>query len=455
MKRTKVLILIPDGIGIKNYLYSNVFKDDSLDITLFHNFEVETIDYLKQFVNFEDSFLIPPYNESIKEKFLRELIHSSRLKLNAKKVQNSTILKFRKSSHKSLKLKVFFGLVNLSSEFVKSYDSVLKLEANYNIALRKNSFYNSVSDILRKYKPDVIFCTHQRALKAPTIFVAAKDLGIKTTTVIYSWDNIPKARLALRADNYLVWSKYMKKELGVFYPEISAKTIKITGTPQFEFYNDPSNIIEKDTFYSTYNLNINKNMICFSGDDIKTSPYDPQYLNDVATAIINADKEKEYQLIFRRSPVDVSGRYNWVLKKFPNLIVEMPPLWNCNSEKWSNIFPTYGDIKLLVSLAFYSDVVINVGSTMAFDFGMFKKPCIYINYDSVEDLKWSVNTIYNYQHFRSMPSKKAVFWFNNSSEIAIVIKKALEHPSTEIEKWMGVVVGQHKNASENILKRLI
>ncbi|MFT5103010.1 MAG: hypothetical protein ACI86C_000661, partial [Candidatus Latescibacterota bacterium] len=158
---------------------------------------------------------------------------------------------------------------------------------------------------------------------------------------------------------------------------------------------------------------------------------------------------------FRRCPVDRSGRYDWVLDKFPNLIVDMPPLWNFNSEKWTAVYPTVEDVKLLVSLAFYADVVVNVGSTMAFDFGMFDKPCIYINYDHKKDPNWSVDTIYQYQHFRSMPSKKAVFWLPSASEIIPLLDTVKSDNTTQLKQWFKVVVSDPESASENIKKLIL
>ena len=177
---------------------------------------------------------------------------------------------------------MFYGSVARASRLIRSYEKIRKLEEKYQASLRANPFYDEVTTILEKEQISSVFCTHQRALKAPTVFAAAQDLDIKATTVIYSWDNIPKARLALRADQYLVWSEHMKKELLYFYPELSSEAIHVTGTPQFEFYFDTENVMSKEALAAQYDLDPNKKWICFSGDDVGTSPHDPQYLHDIA-----------------------------------------------------------------------------------------------------------------------------------------------------------------------------
>lgn len=455
MEKNKILLLFPDGVGIRNYLFSNTFNNyKSEDLILFHGFDPQTITSIKEDTLIDNDILIPNYKESLKEKFLRELICLSRLYYNNSKVNNPTLLTNWNWKQKGLSKKIFYKLIQISSIFFKKYPSILKLEKMYQKAIRQNPFYYQVKNILSDAKVSHLFCSHQRALTAAPVFAAATDLGIKTSTVIYSWDNLPKARLALRADNYLVWSLYMKNELKQFYSEIPAEKIHITGTPQFEFYDEPKNIIDKEIFYQKYNLDLNKRIICFSGDDTKTSPDDPSYLKDIAEEIIKANLQNEYQILLRRCPVDFSGRFDKIVEQYKDLIKEAPPLWYFSkSKEWNTVYPTFEDVKLLVSTAFYSDIVVNVGSTMAFDFAMFNKPCIFINYDqpnkNVKD--WSVKTIYQFQHFRSMPNKKSVIWLNGKNEIA---QKIVMQTSNNIDmiNWKEIILGDYKNASNNIRK---
>ena len=459
MSKKKILLLFPDGVGVRNYLYTDVFKTLEEELVLFHNFDEQSEAAIKNITNLETTVKIPVYSESLKEKFFRELISLSRLNNNAKVADNNTILTNWKSSHQSISKKIFYKTIEFVTSFIKSYKTILVLEKQYQNVIRRNPFYNQIKKILEEISPEKIFCSHQRGLQCATIFAVAQDLGIKSTTVIYSWDNLPKARMALRADNYLVWSEYMKNEMEIYYPEIDLSKVHITGTPQFECYENSDNIINKEVFYETYNLDKDKKLICFSGDDVLTSPDDPKYLEDVATELIKAGLDNQYQILLRRCPVDVSGRFDEVVRKYQELIKESPPLWNFNQNKnWETIYPLVEDVKLLVSTAYYADVVINVGSTMAFDFAMFKKPCIFINYDqekkNVQD--WSVNIIYEFQHFKSMPNKNAVIWLNNKNEIIETIRVSLDGDNYAAMKlWSEVVLGDYKNASSSIKNMVI
>jgi hypothetical protein len=450
--KDKIVLLFPDGVGIRNYLYSEVFQNIKADLVLVHNFDEATIATLKGNVSLSETLTIPVYKETIKEKFLRELICLSRLQYNAQLVSNPSLLTNWNWNQKTLSKKLFYTAIEYAAPLFKKYSRILKLEKRYQSAIRTTLFYKEAKVILEDIKPKTVFCSHQRGLNGAPFFAAAKDLGIPTTTVIFSWDNLPKARLALRADNYLVWSDYMKRDLELFYPEIPSGTIHVTGSPQFEFYEDSGNIIEKETFFQKYNLDPNKKIICFSGDDTKTSPDDPSYLRDIAEAITKAKLQGEYQILLRRCPVDVSGRFDIVVQEYKDLIKEAAPLWHYSTSKdWTTVYPSKEDVKLLVSTAFYSEIVVNIGSTMAFDFAMFNKPCVFINYDqeNKKEKDWSVKTIYQFQHFRSMPNKETVIWLNNKEEIVDKIIKS-EFDTTVIQRWKEIVIGDYKNASRAI-----
>lgn len=101
-------------------------------------------------------------------------------------------------------------------------------------------------------------------------------------------------------------------------------------------------------------------------------------------------------------------------------------------------------------------MVINLGSSMVFDYVCFQKPCAFLNYDVENriDKNWSVFKIYNYIHFRSMPDKKAVIWLNSPDEIANKIKLGLEQKNENVsnaQNWFGIInQGPSENSSNKI-----
>ncbi|PWG04283.1 hypothetical protein [Polaribacter aquimarinus] len=457
-KKELIVFVVPDGTGIKNYLFSNIIPiliQKGKDVFIYHSLDENALNEVRKIHNIEfESKAIPTFKEPFKQKFLREAIAYARLNYNSKIVNNPTILTNWNSSKKGVLKKAFYFLVEKSGKYLsKKYSRILNFEEKYQQTI-KSTIYKDIQ-FLEKLNPESLFFTHQRSVKAIPILHAAKQLKIKTIGAIYSWDNIPKGRLALRTQKYVVWSNYMKKELKFYYPEINEENIIITGSPQFDFYKKESIIDKKENFYKTYNLDLSKRTVCFSGGDELTSPYDQNYLQDIAEEIKKNKKENEIQILFRRCPVDISSRYDKVIEKYKDLIIPIHPLWSNDSKHWSTLFPYYDDIKLLANICKHSDLVFNIGSTIALDFAAFDRPAAYLNYDTCEDKNWSVKTIYNFEHFKSMPDKNQVFWVNSKNDILKIIEKASKTNFSLGKDWFNIINIDNDNISLNIVNQII
>jgi hypothetical protein len=406
-----ILFLIPDSTGIRNYLYSNILSNLENKINFFfwsvlpEDAFVEVKFHMGINYNFKQ---IKVKNENLLTRFYREVASYARLVSNSSKAQNPTIMSNWNNNPIGFKQLLFNRLIRLVGRVIaKHYKLILKLEAKSRGAWNRDIIDHYKSE-LKDSQIDKIFITHQRVAFLMPICIAAKELGIEVITVIYSWDNLPKARLNVMADKYLVWSDYMKGEMEFYYPEINTNQVVVTGTPQFEFYQNESNIIEKETFAKSYDLDVKKKWILYSGGDQLTSPYDQEYVADLMAAIRDRD---DIQIILRRSPADFTSRFNTVIGQYKNKLKVIDPNWSVGNE-WSSNVTKVADFRLLASLAFHCAAAINVGSTVAHDFANFNKPTIYINYDANTKGSWRVAMINGFQHFRSMPSKDCVVWVN-------------------------------------------
>jgi hypothetical protein len=98
------------------------------------------------------------------------------------------------------------------------------------------------------------------------------------------------------------------------------------------------------------------------------------------------------------------------------------------------------------------ELVINVGSSMVFDYAAQNKPCAYLNYNTEKkkDAKWSIEKIYKYIHFQSMPDKNAVLWINSKNEIADLILEGLLGVNMEDTlDWYTKICGVKPESSSN------
>ena len=341
--------------------------------------------------------------------------------------------------------------------FYKKYEAILKLEQQYQNAIRQNPFYNEVKEILEKLQPKLVFCSHQRGLKAATIFAVARDLGIRTTTVIFSWDNLPKATTLIEPDFYFVWSDYMKKELLQYCPYVKPEQVLVTGTPQFESHFDTSLLQSKEDFYKSHHLDLEKKYICFSGDDIVTSPLDQYYLEDLAISVRELNQQGyNLGIIYRKCPVDFTNRYDAVLQQYQDVIVSIDPLWRPVGTSWNEIMPTKEDFALQSNICEHTEFVGNIASSMVFDFVAHDKSCLFFDYEQPQLQKGirDIGQNYKYIHFRSMPNKEAALFVYDKKELTAIVKAILDGKQSNVpvgKKWFDVVVGtEPTKASEKI-----
>ncbi|MEN2281247.1 hypothetical protein AAGF08_03850 [Algoriphagus sp. SE2] len=444
----KILFVIPDGVGIRNYLYSDLFhhlQKQGFQIHLLHNLEIQILNYVKneRGIEFSEEPL-RKVTESRFQQFLRETSTYARLKHNSRLKQNSTILtNWFKVKNNPLK-RIFQKATELASATLSNYDGIKYLEETNRLKWRRSPAYEEFRSDIRRIQPDLIFITHQRVATLEPLCLAAADMGVKTVTAIFSWDNLPKARLPIRTDFYAVWSEYMKSELLEYYPEIPENSIAIVGTPQFDFHFQSNLLESREEFAARYGLDASKKWILFSGDDELTSPHDPEYLKDVASAL---DSNPQVSILFRQVPVCTVNRYQSVLDHYSN-ITHIPPKWG-KGTSWMSFYPLFEDVKLLMNLCHHCEFSVNIGSTIGLDFAYFGKPTVFLAYDTVQDKNWSTEVVYKFQHFRSFEGLDAVVFAKEKSSLSTLLNEVLEKPdqfSTQKHLWRDKIATNKENA---------
>lgn len=454
--KKKVFIFLPDGVGLRNFALTH-FKElgtqKGYEIVYWNN----TVFSLKKALNYEEvkieNYKLHPFTTI----FTRA---RKRIELNIfdKKFKESVYNTYNfpqsykgfNNAFKSIlvDLLVFFGSNEKGWQFVRK--QIKKLE-------RKNTKYAYCKAQLEQHKPDLIFCTNQRPSQAIAPLLAAQDLGIPTATFIFSWDNLPKATTLVETDYYFVWSNHMKNELLVYCPYVQENQVFVTGTPQFESHFNKELLMSRVHFFEAHNLDINKKYICFSGDDIVTSPLDQYYLEDLAKSVIQLNKQGyNLGIVYRKCPVDFTGRYNAVLEEYKGVIIAIDPLWKPIGKSWNEIMPTNEDFALQANICEHTEFVANIASSMVFDFVAHNKSCLFFDYEQPQ-LKKGIRDIgqnYNYIHFRSMPSKNAALWCTDKNKLTATVKNILDGKISNVavgKKWFEIIVGEEPiKASQKI-----
>lgn len=452
----KIFVFFPDGVGLRNFAFTQfkeIGEQKGYEIVYWNN----TIFSLEKELGFDEVKIENHKTHPLTPLYSRIRKH---IELNVSRK------KFNDDVYPTYKFPFNYnGIINiLKTLFIRvlialnsSEKGILRIRKRINSLERSTSKYAYCKAQLQEIKPDLVFCTTQRATQSISALLAAQDLGIKTVAFVYSWDNVPKAMQVVETDYYCVWSDLMKKEVLQYYPFVNESQIFVTGTPQFEPHYDTSLLQTREDFFAQYNLDTTKKYICFSGDDETTSPLDQYYLEDLTNAVRSLNT-KGYNLgiIYRKCPVDTTSRYNAVLGANKDIIAMIDPLWQAIGKQWNEVFPTKADLKLLHNVCAHSELVTNVCSSTVFDFVAHNKPCLYYNYEQPQ-LKKGIRDIgqnYNYVHFRSMPSSKAAIFCTAKNQLEnqleAILKGNLSNVS-EGKKWYEIVAGEMPiQASEQI-----
>jgi hypothetical protein len=444
----KFALVIPDGVGIRNFLCTR-FVELLLEhgqCLIWHALPEQAIQPLQhRWGSAVQWVALPRFREGLVERVLRQAKLYAQLYWQYDRDATDVLLAARRPGGR-WRHRLLTQLADRLGRLHANPRGVVWLDQLHARSILRARYLHAFELFLRRERPDIVFCTHQRASQAVPALLAARKHGIRTATFIYSWDNLPKGRMAVHADHFLVWSSFMRQELLHYYPEVAPNSVHIVGTPQFEHYYNPTLVQSRELFLRRLLLDPSRPIVCFSGDDIATSPCDPVYLADLAEAMRALPAARRPQILFRRCPVDTSNRYQWVLDRYPEIRVSDPRWITGSAGDWTQSIPTMDDIALLVNVVQHSDVVVNLGSTMAMDFAILGKPSIYIAYDPPEFNGYpGVRNIYRLPHLRCVHEIEPVYWARSAHDLGHQIVHALNHPqekSAARQAWLRLQVEQ-------------
>ena len=432
----KLGIVITDGVGFRNFILSDflVEAEKTFDEVVILSCLPSTI--YSGFVAKSRIIELDVFEEKFKTWFFRKAKEVAHLKLHKKNnfgIQDS--LKINASTSKSNR--------GYATRFIFKVTSVLHSEKwiqRFNfwqqLSFKNDSKTVGYRELLIRENFDLLFFTHQRPpFIAPLVYQAEK-LNVKTASFIFSWDNLAsKGRMAANFNYYLVWSDLMKSELQQFYSAVKSENIEVVGTPQFEPYVLDHYKVSREEFISRFQLNSNFKTICFSCGDIATSKNDELYIEIIANAIKEGEIKK-VNLIIRTSPAEDPIRFSEYVEKFP-FIKWNYPKWNLSrenhQESWSQRIPSIEDVKDLRSLLEYSDVNINMLSTMSLDFIQFDKPVINTVFGNSKNGLYDDQRFLNYAHIENVVNSKATKIVKSKEELVDAINLYLENHKLDSE----------------------
>ena len=458
----KLGVVITDGVGFRNFILSDFIEQATavFDQVVLFSCLSETV-YPKLPVNCS-VIELPVFEEKFKTWFFRKCKEVAHLQLHKKNnfgIQDNLNANDSKLlTTRGYATRFIFKLTSLfhSEKWIQRYNYMQQL------TFSNSPITKGYAEVFKKENPDILFFTHQRPPFIAPLAYLAERMKIKTCSFIFSWDNLAsKGRMAANFDYFLVWSELMKQELQQFYVIKKIENIAVVGTPQFEPYvmgkYEPA-ILE---FHQKFELDNSKKTICFSCGDISTSKNDELYISLIAKAIL--DKEiKSVNLLVRTSPAEDEFRFAVLAQQFP-FIKWNYPKWHLSrtghQEGWSQRIPSEADIKDLRSILAFSDVNVNMLSTMSLDFMQFDKPVINPVFGNEVNGLYNDQRFLNYDHIKNVVNSKATKIVTDKDALIEAINDYLANPETDKihrQNLLNLQVSQPlQNTGERIAKTLL
>lgn len=451
-------VVITDGVGFRNFILSDFIIEAEKKFDKVYILSCLPKEVYKDF-NFSCEIIeLDVFQEKFATWFFRKAKEVTHLQLHAK--GNFGIQDNLRATHSKAN-----NARGLATRFLHKWSKKIHSEQwilRYN-RWQQKSFKNHIvtaryKQLLKELGVDILFFTHQRPPYIAPLIYAAEQLKIKTSAFIFSWDNLAsKGRMAGNFDCFMVWSQLMKDELLHFYKSVKPNQIEIVGTPQFEPYVLNRYGMSREEFLTRFNLKEGQKTILFSCGDVSTSPNDPAYIDAIAKGIVLGKIAEQVNFIVRTSPAEEPKRFRALAQKYPFISWNYPD-WKLarsgHQENWSQRIPSVQDVTDLKSVLQYSDVSVNMLSTMSLDTMLFDKPVINTVFGNEENGLKNDQRFLKYAHIKKVIESKAVSIARNEDELISHLNECLAAPLHKLKEQKELVALQIGKPLEETSERI-
>jgi predicted glycosyltransferase len=253
-------------------------------------------------------------------------------------------------------------------DFLVVTNHIKKSKSNYKdiVDIVDSSIIN-ITNVLRSFKPQYIFCGTSLNKFEFLWRKAAKNENIKTISFIDHWTSYVKRfsfnNEIIFGDEILVLNEIAKEE--AIEAGIPENLINIFENPYYKKVKNFNPEINKESFFRLLNLDISKKTILYISDDIKRSfsenvngecilGFDEySVLKDIIICLNKLEKKVDFssfQLVIKLHPRSVLKKFNKLISKKPKAL-KIHVLKDCDS----------------LTINYYSEIVIGMFSNMVIE----------------------------------------------------------------------------------------
>lgn len=212
------------------------------------------------------------------------------------------------------------------------------------------------------------------------LIVEAKNVGLKTVAVDFTWDNLTTNCNHIRkTDHLIVWNEVVKKE-AINIHKYRAEKIFVAGVVKFDLYFRRSNELSHEDFLRSKGLDPAKQTLIFASKP-KTYKEQLEHMRAILEARERGEFVKPVNLLIRPHPLDDPLLYQ-EFRNLPDVCLDSSgTVMPYNGPGVSNLTELGEADRLnLKQTLMYGDVHIQYGSTLALEAAVFDKPIVNIGF---------------------------------------------------------------------------
>lgn len=236
----------------------------------------------------------------------------------------------------------------------------------------------------------------------------AKRRGVRTMAIDPSWDNFTNKLLPTRRVNRLVvWNELMKQqaiELHGYQPD----EVRVAGVPQWDHYFGGAAAITREDFFRGIGADPARPLVTLTTTPQELYPHHDHVLRVMRRAMPEPSW-RNAQLLVRLHPRDDRAQYA-EFEGAAGIILEKPFRDTVRAGDGLSVDVTAASQQHLADTLRYSDVIVNVASTIAIEAAIFDTPVVNVAFDGETEVEFakSARRYYQFTHYANITRHDAV-----------------------------------------------
>ena len=318
---------------------------------------------------------------------------------------------------------------------------------------RKGTRYQLIDRLISHPAAERLFDRYQPALLVASnpglifpeipLFRTAVRRGVRSMAIDPSWDNFTNKLIPVRrVDRLVVWNELMKRqaiEIHGYQPD----EVLVSGPPHWDQYFRGLRTADRDAFFRRIGADPSRKLVTLTTTPSSIYAHHDHVLRMLIRAMSSGAWPFPAQILVRLHPRDSADVYA-EFRGIEHVIIEKPFRQTVTSGDGLDIDITADSQQHLADTMRFSDVVINVASTIAIEAAIFDTPVVNIAFDGETPSDWvkSARRYYRFTHYVNITRHGAVQVAESPEALVAQVGRYLADPSLDREGRRRVVLEQ-------------